>query len=106
MVYAVLQAGLELRRGGVEEYFMRKDGNIHTTLIDPGRFPESQLAKLAQAIVAMFPEPPKTVYTGVGTLEDSNQGTQTYFLTVNQASQKEWEDIISKASLKASGTAT
>ena len=106
MVYAVLQAGQEMRKGGVEEYFMRKDGNIHITLIDPGRFKEADLAQLAQAIVQMFPEPPQTVYTGVGTLEDTNQDTQTYFLTASEASQKEWENVISRASEKSFGKST
>jgi len=103
MVYATLHAGEEMRRGGVEEYFMRKDGNIHITLIDPGRFPESDLSKIAQSIVSQFKDPPKTIYTGVGTLEDTNQDLQTYFLTVNNTSQTEWENIISTASQKALG---
>lgn len=106
MVYAALHAGEEMRKGGVEEYFMRKDGNIHITLIDPGRSPESELAKIAQSIVSQFKEPPKTIYTGVGTLEDTNQDLQTYFLTTDSASQTEWENIISKASEKALGKAT
>jgi hypothetical protein len=100
MVYAVLSAGEEMRKGGVEEYFMRKDGNIHITLIDPGRFPETELVTLVQSIMKMFPEPPKTVYTGVGTLEDTDKDSQTYFLTTDQSSQTEWENIISKASPK------
>ena len=103
MVYAVLHAGEKMRKGGLEEYFMQKDGNIHITLIDPGRLPEAQLARLAQSIIQMFPEPPKTVYTGVGTLEDVVQDSQAYFLTTDNASQAEWENIISKASQKALG---
>ena len=106
MVYAVMAAGHEMRRGGVEEYFMRKDGNIHITLIDPGRFQESDLQKLAQTIVRMYPDgAPQTVYTGVGTLEDPVADTQTYFLTVDEKSQMEWEDVISKASEKTFGKA-
>src|SRR5271170_2711795 len=106
MVYAAVAAGQEMRRGGVEEYFMRKDGNIHITLIDPGRFPEADLQKLAQTIVRMYPDPPNTVYTGVGTLEDVVQDLQTYFLTVDNTSQSEWENIISKASQKPLGKPT
>ena len=105
MVYAVLHAGEEMRKGGIDEFFMQKDGNIHITLIDPGRFQTEQLSRLAQSIVQMFPEPPKTVYTGVGTLEDVNHDLQTYFLTADDASQTEWENIISKASEKAFGKA-
>ena len=104
MVYAVMAAGQEMRRGGVEEYFMRKDGNIHITLIDPGRFPEAELVKLAQSMVKMYPEgAPKTLYTGVGTLKDPVADTQTYFLTVDNKSQSEWEDVISEASKKTFG---
>ena len=106
MVYAVLHAGEEMRRGGVEEYFMQKDGNIHITLIDPERFKEADLATLAQAIIRMFPEPPKTVYTGVGTLENVDQDTKTYFLTTNDVSQSAWEKVIAEASHIAFGNPT
>ena len=103
MVYAVLHAGEEMRKGGVEEYFLRKDGNIHITLIPPGKMPESQLSQLAQKIIGLYPDPPKTVYTGIGTLEDLNQDQQTYFLTTNDPSQSEWESLITNASQKAFG---
>lgn len=101
MVYAVFRGGEEMRKGGAEDLFMCKDGNIHITLIEPGRFQESDLVRLSQSIISMFPEPPKTVYTGVGTLEDTDQDLQTYFLTVDDASQTRWEEIIHKASEKA-----
>ena len=106
MVYAVLHAGQEMRNADLEEFFMCKDGNIHITLIDPGRFQDGELMKLADTIVKTFPEPPQTVYTGVGTLEDMDKKTQTYFLTTNNESQQEWENIIAKASSSAFGQPT
>ena len=98
MVYAVLRAGEEMRGNGVEEYFMQKDGNIHITLIEPGKLDDKNLIKLVQSITAMFTNAPETVYTGVGALEDVVQDKQTYFLTVDQTSQAAWGDVIAKAS--------
>lgn len=106
MVWAVMHAGNLMRQNDLEEVFLRKDGNIHITLIDPGRFQDKILTRIAEEIVKMFPSPPTTHYTGIGTLEDAVQDTQTYFLTTDEQSQKTWEDIISKASEKASNATT
>jgi hypothetical protein len=106
MVWAVMHAGNLMRQNDLEDVFLRKDGNIHITLIDPGRFQDKILIRIAEEIVKMYPSPPTTHYTGVGTLEDAVQDTQTYFLTVDEQSQKTWEDIISQASAKAGNATT
>ena len=59
------------------------------------------MAKLAKNLVDTYPEPPRTVYTGVGTLEDASQNIQTYFLTTDDVSQAEWENILTSSSKKA-----
>jgi len=105
MVYATLQAGFELNKAGLDEYFMKKDGNIHITLIEPGRYPQDQLMKVAEALKSLFPEAPKTTYTGVGTLEIVEQGKQTWFLTADATSQNEWNKAIEAATQKAVGKA-
>ena len=106
MVWAVMHAGQLMREHDLEDLFLRKDGNVHITLIDPGRFQEKDLVRVADAIVNMFPSPPTTRYTGIGMLEDAVQDTKTLFLTADDESQKKWDSIILNASLKALGKAT
>ena len=93
MVRHSIMAGYYMRDSGLEEFFLRKDGMLHITLIPPARQISSEiLKKFMKAIVDRHPHPPETTYTGIGIVESNNK--TAYFMTLSDESQSAWSQIV------------
>ena len=93
MVRHSIMAGHHMRDAGLDDWFLRKDGMLHITLIPPSRQASNEtLKKFMAALCKCFPQPPQTVYTGIGILESDEK--IAYFMTISDESQAAWSRMI------------
>ena len=93
MVRHSIMAGHHMQDAGLDDWFLRKDGMIHVTLIPPSRQASNEtLKKFMAALCERFPRPPQTIYTGIGILESNDK--IAYFMTISDDSQAAWSHMI------------
>lgn len=104
MAEAVIRGGHLMSKNGAGAYFMRKDGMIHLTLVQPRSLENSaSLGKIAK-MLSKIPSP-GLEFSGVGTV--TSGADQTWFLTLTDESYNRVKnalaDAISKAGVNMSG---
>ena len=93
MAVATVQAGNFMKTIGKSEFFLRKDGIAHITIIQPRNTTPDVLRKIAKDLSESGPPPPLK-YTGLSTILSGDE--ETFFLTIDKTSQDAWKACLEK----------